>query len=248
MMRLVHAILGTPPPQRPGRGRLLAAISARDQAAQQVTNARETLERLEAIVRASDDAARAASTATREAVETRQRWVREGCKFSGAQELEVLDAAAAEKSRAAGAATVNADAVRKQLSRAQGEIQDAQTDLRSREGEIRGAVNEIIVAEAEPLFKRFERAAAEWRGLRAQVICLEQFIATREFSYANAPNVRIVTDALERARIEPWDRERANPRASDHLNGTRHEQEWLDSLTRPWRVRAEALLHDPDSN
>ena len=83
--------------------------------------------------------------------------------------------------------------------------------------------------------------------MRAEVVCLEKFLATEKYSAVAAANSRVVEDALERGRIESWDRERENPRARDHLDKTDHEQRWLDELTQPFRERAQALRRDPDA-
>lgn len=228
------------------RDRLKAAIASRAQAMQAVSDAHQILERLESVVRLGDDAAREAADATLAANEARRRWVASGCSYSTARELQGLDDAAAAAARAAERAALDADAVRKQLVRAEDAVRSRQSDVRESDGKIRAAVNEIIVAEARPLIERFEAAADLYRGLRAEVVCLETFLATERYEALQAANSRVVEDVLDRARIVPFEQERANARARDYLDKTSHEQQWLEQLTAPWRARAEDLLRDPE--
>jgi hypothetical protein len=256
-MKLLHALrrpvshalaaVDSAPARHPDRARLKAAIAARDQAQRAVVESRETLERLESVVRLSDEAARGAADATQRANKFRSDWVQGGCKGSESHELKTLTDAAAEASKAAQTAALDAGAVRTELARAQDAVGQMQFEIREREGEIRAAVNEIIVAEARPLLERFERAAEQYRALRAEMLCLEKFLATEKYDSRQAANSRVIDDAMERARIVSWDTERANPRARDSLNRTHQEQEWLDGLTAPWRARAVQLRQDPES-
>jgi hypothetical protein len=235
------------PAARPNRARLRQAIAARDAAQQSVIEARETLERLQAIVDQADDAARASAKATQRANQFRNDWVRGGCKHSDSHELKVLASAAADESKAAQAAAIDANAVRKELARAQGEIQLRQSEVGEREEEIAAAINEILVAESWSLLEHFEAIAQQYRDVRARVVCLKTLLKIKEYSERHAANQRIVDGVLDRCMIVAWDRERENPRARDHLNRTHDEQDWLDGLTRPWLERAAQLRADPES-
>jgi hypothetical protein len=240
------AVVGLPAASRPDRARLRAAIAVRGAAQQAVVDARQTLERLQAVIQVSDDAAIVAADAQQRAKEARKAWVRDGC-LSNAREHQTLAAAAAEAASAAQSATQDADAVRNELARAEDAVRVKEARIGSCDLEIRAAIGEILVFEASPLLERFERAAEEYRTLRAEVLCLEKLFATPQYEARQAVNQRVIYATLERATIKSWDRERENPRASDSLNGTHHEQDWLDRLTAPWRARAAQLREDPES-
>jgi hypothetical protein len=240
-MKLLHmlrpAVGG--PPGRQGLERLKAAIAARDDAKQVAIAASETLERLQGIVGAADEAARAASSATRAANEARQRWVREGCTFSGGRELEVLDAAAAEKTRAAEGATVNADAVRKELARAEDAVKSARRNVEEHEDKIRYEIDLILVSEFDGEFDlgRGERLAAELQAWRIQVRGLYDLVGGAEAQ-------RLLEAALQRARAPL--REISGyecSAAGSHVSSPPTE---VLLLTKAWRARAAQLRADAE--
>jgi hypothetical protein len=256
-MKLLHALrrpvahalatVDSAPARHPDRARLKAAIAARNQAQRTVVESRETLERLESVVRVSDEAARTAADAMRKANDFRKAWVRQGCRHTESHELQELTDAAAEASRLAGSASVNADAVQQELARARDHVGYQQSEIRDHEDEVSAAIGEILVAEARPLLERFERAAEQYRGLRAEVICLERLLATSKYEPKQAANSGVINATLEHATIQSWDKERENPQARDYLNRTHHEDDWLEGLMAPWRARAAALRGDPDA-
>jgi hypothetical protein len=239
---------------RINRERLRAAIVARDQAVQALIEKRETLERLESVVRTSDDAAKKAADTAREAREARQRWVASGCSFSTARELQTFDDAAAAAAAVAQRAATDANEVSKvqALARAKSALDSAQFDIRGCEDAITGAIAVILAQEALPLIEALERAEA-YRTARAKLMGVRLVLA-QPWTLSNKDKMnpswegeQAITAALQRAFIESWDRERANPRARDSLDGTRNEEKWLDTLAQPWRARAEALRKDPDA-
>ncbi|MGO9039044.1 MAG: hypothetical protein ACLQKH_13760, partial [Steroidobacteraceae bacterium] len=132
------------------RERLRHAITARDAAQQAVIEARATLERLETVVKVGDDAARAAADERRAATEARNAWVRSGCSYSAARELQSLEDSAAEAGRVAERAALDTAAVCKELARAQDAVQSRQNDIRHCEAEISIAVGVILAEEAAP--------------------------------------------------------------------------------------------------
>jgi hypothetical protein len=223
---------------------LRAAIAARDEARQAVIDARQTLERLLVVVDEADEAARGAANAARTANDFRQAWVRNGCRHSESRELQSLTAAASEAARTAESAALDATPVSKELTRLQSVVQSLQIDLRGREDDVLAEVNAIILAEQRQLLEDLERAAEVYRAARAKVVCLEKFFARDKYQPRHAANSGLVEAALERARILSWEKEREAPRARDYLDKTRREQEWLDSLTAPFRARAEELLSE----
>jgi hypothetical protein len=247
LKRPALAVVAAAPASRPDRTRLKSAIAARDQAQQAVIDARKTLEHLESIVRLGDDASRAAADAQRKAAEFRREWARGGCNYSETLELKSLEDQAAEASKTAAREAMNADAVRKELARAEDAVRVRESQIGSCELGITAAIGEILIAEARPLLERFERAAADYRTLRAEVICLEELLATPQYEARQAANQRVIDEVMERNRILPWDKERENPRARDFLNRTHHEQDWIEDLTAPWRQRAAQLRADPES-
>jgi predicted nucleic acid-binding Zn-ribbon protein len=230
--------------ERSSRERLDAAKAARDQAQQAVTAARDRLERLESVVRLSDDAAREASKATQRANQFRNDWVRGGCKHAESRTLQELEDQAAGASKAAERAAVNADLVRKEFSRAQAEIQSLQLDVRTREQEIATEIGAIIADEASPLLERFEQLAEAYRATRVEVRALLRIVRPGQYEDQRAAShegARLVEAALGRATIHPWDRERDAAQAHDFVEGTRRDEAQLEALMARWRARAEAL-------
>ncbi|MGO9036435.1 MAG: hypothetical protein ACLQKH_00470, partial [Steroidobacteraceae bacterium] len=149
-MKLLHMLRATSPTPLPSRERLKSALAARAAAQGEVVKAREMLGRLQAVVAASDQAARAAAHATCAADEFRKQWVRGGCKHSESRELQALTDAAAEAAKAAQTTSINAAAVCKELARAQDAVQSRQNDIRHCEAEISIAVGVILAEEAAP--------------------------------------------------------------------------------------------------
>ena len=185
---------------RPDRERLRAAIAARDQAHQAVVESHETVERLAAVIRTSDDAARLASDATQRATEAHRAWVRNGCKHSESRELQALDNSAAQASRAAESVARDADAIRKTqtLAHAEGALRSAQADVRHSDKAISEAIGEIVASEQSDLLDQFERAAKEFRVLRFQVMALKRVVAPDTYGSHAAKS--------EACRISPeWD-------------------------------------------
>jgi hypothetical protein len=254
LSRLKHAALSVvASANRPSRDKLKAAIAARDAADQAVVESRETVERLATVIRTSDDAARLASDASQRAAEARREWVRGGCVWSGARELQALDDSAAQAARAAESAGRDADVINKTrtLAHAQSVLQSAQTDVRHSENTITGAVGEIIAEEAATLLDQFERAAKEYRELRLQVKALQRVVAPDTYGNHAAKSeagAQIVVAALVRAAIRSWDDERSSADAHDFVEGTLgRDAGMLEQASAPWLERAAQLRNDPDA-
>lgn len=238
---------------KPSRERLKAAIAARDAARQDISNAQSTLERLQAVIRESDVAARAAADAARKETEARNAWVRSGCTFSAARELQSLTDEAAQASHAAESAARNAEAVSKQLARAEDAVRSNEVEVGHRETEISAAIGVILAEEAAPLLKHFERLAEEYRVLRAKVMGVSLVLGRPWTLDRNKMNPswegeKAITDALQRAAIKDWDAERDAARARDFVEGTRGcDEAMLEQLTSHWRARAAQLRENPDA-
>jgi hypothetical protein len=221
----------------PDRTRLMAAMAARDQAQQAVNAQRETVERLQAVIDRAEDAARAASEATQQANDARQRWVRDGC-LQNAREHHALAEAAAESARVAQSAGADADAVRKELRRAQDTIDARQSEVRSAEHEVTAAISLVVAEESAELLAELEAAAATYRQLREQAMAVSLVLAKpfgldyRNRSNPSAEGERVVDAAIERAEIESW---------SKHVDNRRDPQAYVDALTAPWRARIAEL-------
>jgi hypothetical protein len=241
------------PSNRPDREKLKAAIAARQTAKQAVTDAHETVERLATVVRTSDDAARLASDATQRATESRREWVRGGCVWSGARELQALDDAAAQAARVAESAARDADAIRKTqtLAHAEGVLQSAQTDVRAAEKGISEAIGEIIASEQSDLLDQFERAAKEYLVLRFQVQALLRVVDPpwdADARSKSAAGARVIREAMNRAHIASWDDERSSADAHDFVEGALgHDTALLAQASAPWFERAAQLRADPDA-
>jgi hypothetical protein len=254
MLSRFKQVLSVVTPSTPqNRGRLKDAIVARQTAKQAVTDAHETVERLGTVIRTSDDAARLASDATQRATESRRAWVRGGCVWSGARELQALDDAAAQASRAAEAAGRDADVVKKTrtLEYAEGALRSAQADVRHSDKAISEAVGEIIASEKSDLLDQFERAAKEFRVLRFQVMAVRHVLDPDVYGNhgaKSAAGARIIREAMNRAHIASWDDERSSADAHDFVEGAPgHDAATLEQASAPWFERAAQLRNDPDA-
>jgi hypothetical protein len=236
------------------RSRLIAAIEARGRARQEFEERRETLARLQTVLDRADAAARAAADATRAANDFRAEWVRAGCRYSESRELQSLADVATAAAGVAQRASVDADAIRKgnALRQAQAALESANVDVQGAEHAITAAIAIIIAAEATPTLERFERAAADYRAARAELMGVLK-VLEQEWSLDSKNKMNpahegeaVIEAALERGKIKSWHDEGERQRARDYLDKTSHHQDWLDSLSAPWRARAEALREDPE--
>jgi hypothetical protein len=252
------------PAERSGREALKAALAQQEQALRDATVKRETLERLQAIVREANDATQSAADAKREANEFRQQWVRGGCTFSGSKTLEALDDKAAELAAVAERLGINATPVRKELPRALDQLKSAEFDASACAGQISSAIGAIIAGEAAALLERYERIAEEYRVARREVTVLFgvldppapptnrgwELARDRSAQYrpaTSAAGAQMVADALRRGTIQDFDREGAGSRAQDSLDGTAHYEAMLAAIAAPWLARAAQLRGDPES-
>jgi hypothetical protein len=226
------------------RSRLIAAIAARDQAKQAVNDQRETVARLQAVIDRADDASRAAAAATRAANDARQDWVRDGC-LQHAKTHHALAEAATEAARVAQSASADADAVRRELRRAQDDIDSRHVAVRGAEDEITAAIGVIVAEESAEVLAEFEAAAATYRQLREKAMAVSLTLAKpfgldyRNRMNPSAEGESIVDAAIERAAIPSW---------SKHVDGRRDPQGYVDALTAPWRARIAALRGEPNAN
>jgi hypothetical protein len=240
---------------RPDRAQLRAAIVARDDAQRMLDEDRLALDRLQEVIDRAADASRVALSAKLKANEARRRWVLDNCPDSASSSLQSLDDAASAAAQVAAVTAQDSDVITttQGLERAEGNIRFSKKRLRGAEDGITGAIAVILAAEAAPLLRRFEQIAEEYRDIRAKVIGV-RLVLEQPWSLDNKNKMnpahegeRVVEAALARARIESFDRERAESRARDSLNKTCDEQNWLDGLTAPWRERAKALRENPDA-
>jgi hypothetical protein len=244
LRRAALAVVGATPPEQSDRTRLVAAISARDEAKRAVIETQATFERMESIVRAGDDAARVASIAAQKVNEARADWVRGGCPYSGTREIQALETTAADAARAAERAAADAKAVSRELRRFQSELESRQNAIAGAEDEITAAVSVVIAQGASELLTPFEAAATEYRRLREQVMAVSLVLAKPwGLDYKNRMNPshegeRVVEAAIERASIKSWDR---------HVDSHRDVEGYVDALTAPWRARAAALRENPSA-
>jgi hypothetical protein len=240
-MRPLLSILKKPAPDH---SRLVAAIAARDQAKQAVNEQHETVARLQAVIERADEAARAASDATRAANDARQKWVRDGA-LQNAKEHHALSEAATEAAQVAQRAGADADAVRRELRRAQDDIDSRHVAVRGAEDEITAAIGVIIAEESAELLAEFEAAAATYRQLREKAMAVSLTLAKPfGLDYRNRMNPThegetVVDAAIERASIKSWDR---------HVDSHGDASAYLATLTAPVRARIEALRGEPNAN
>jgi len=240
-----------PAADAPAASRLDTAIAARDAKRAEIAEARETLERLQAVADQADADARAAAVAQRKASEFRREWARSGCKYSDSRELQRLEDQAAEAGKAAERSAVNADAVRKELARAEDDVRSAQLELQGCERRIaaeRGA--QLVAAEhAQSLIEDAVEGAERGRRRRFDLMALLRLFRPGQYedqSFASPEAARQVEDALERAEIKDWDQERDAARSRDFVEAAqgvagargRDEAAFKQAVDR-WRERAQ---------
>jgi hypothetical protein len=223
----------------PSDDKRLDAIAARTEAQRAVTKAGDTLERLQAVVRVSDDAAHAASAAARAANQARTRWVQNGCPYSGARELQALDDAAAESARAAERAGRDADAVSKELSRAEQAIESAQSNFRDCGNRVKQVIFMGFIDEMAPTLERRARLLAEVHDCDIAIRGLVEYL-----DGVSGIEARRLEDAAERVRIEPISSYTVNH--SGKLLSQPPDE--VLRLAAEWRDRAAQLRADPDSD
>lgn len=254
-MRLLHAalsVVGAAPPKRPGRERLKSALAAQATAKQAVIEARATVERLEAVIKAADDAAHTATQAARAVTDARTAWVQGGCQYSVARELQVLEDTAAEAARAAGRAAANTKPVSPELRRAQSAIDDARNHVRDCEHAITSEIGLIIAQEESALFEQYAQAADELRTLRVKLMALHSVVdAWRPHGDSIAPSregAAMVDASLERGRIANWEQERESARPRHWVDEPQSDPAMgvFEECTARWRDRAAALRADPE--
>jgi hypothetical protein len=83
---------------------------------------------------------------------------------------------ASEAARVAERAALDADAVNKQLGRAQDAIQSAQVDVSSAEDKIAAARGLILAEQSRVLRERYIRLADEYREARCELKALDQLL------------------------------------------------------------------------
>ena len=200
-------------------------------------DARHVLERRETVINASDVKTSKAAAAARAVTEARAEWVRGGCQYSAAREVQRLENVAAEAARAAERAALNAAAVGKQLARAEEAVRDAQSEVRSHDPKIAGEIGRLISEEeVPPLLAQFQRASEHYMKLFAQLLALHNICdpyGRGDGVAHSADGFRLVNHALDQDRLA-----RAAALA-------RPPQD--DALMARWRSRAEALRKDPDA-
>jgi hypothetical protein len=244
------------PAERSERKSRKAALAQQEQAVRDAAEKRETLARLQAVIHESDAAARSAAQAARLANDARTAWVRGGCTYSAARELQALEDAAAQAAGVAERAAVNAKAVRRELAAAADAVESATFTADMSVRAIADAIGAILATEAAPLFDRFERAATEYRDLRHQVTALFQVLdpptpslnsgwngapaSTRYKAASSAAAAQLVAAVERRATITTLEKERS-------AGGDQVFDEMLERLAAPWLARAAALRADPES-
>jgi hypothetical protein len=222
----------------PSDDKRLDAIAERTEAQRSVTAAGENLERLQAVVRVSDDAAHAASAAARAANEARTRWVQNGCPYSGARELQGLDDITAESARAAERAGRDAAAVSKELARAEAAIRSAESNFRDCDNRVKQVVFAGFIDEMAPTLERRARLLAEVHDCDIAIRGLVEYL-----DGVSGIEARRLEDAAERDGLK------GIPTYSVTSTGTVVSQppDEVLALTRVWRERAAQLRADPDS-
>ena len=238
--------------QPSNREGLKAALAKKAEAQAEVGEKHATYERVAGIVDQADRASRIAADAARDAKTFRAAWARNGCKYSETIELQALETDAAESAKAAETAALHADAVRGELKRAQEAVASAQVSIGHAEDEITGAIGLILADEASPLLAKFEQCAEQYRKLRAECLGVLR-VLEQPWSLSNKNKMNpahegeaVIEAALQRGKIKTFDDEGEEPRARDYLNQTSHHQDWLASLSAPWRARAVQLRADPE--
>lgn len=244
-LRSALAIVGLP-----DRKELKAALAAREQAVLAVDVKRETLKRLQSVVDQADNASRTAADATRAATEARTAWVRGGCTYSAARELQVLEDLAQEAARAAERAEVNANVVRRELARAQDAVQSAQIDVHDCERKIANEIGLIVLAKLRPDLELVERKAHDFCATRARIMAVKPMFDRYlpHAPLASGEALATIEAALTRATIRSWDEERNSAHARDRVEGELGRDEaQLEEFMAPLRAWAEALRTNPDA-
>jgi hypothetical protein len=238
---------------RADRTALLAAIAAVPAAERAVTDARATLDRLQAVIGKADDAARTAADAQRAAEGARQRWISRGCEYSAALEHHRLAEVAAEATRAAEHAAADVRAVSQELRHAEQTIQEAQSQVRDCEHGIASQIGAIIASEEAALFEQYAQATDEVRTLRVKLMALHSILDPwTPHGNAIAPTregAAMVDAALQRGVIANWDQERDSTRVREWEESPRRDEPMIlfEQCVARWRDRAAALRANPDA-
>jgi chromosome segregation ATPase len=221
----------------PSDDKRLAAIAERTEAQRKVVESRETLARLQAVIDKADGAARAAAKATREASEARQLWVRDGC-LENARAHHTLADAATEATCAAESSGRDADAVRKELARAEQAIESAQSNFRDCDNRVKQVVFAGFINEMAPTLERRARLLAEVYDCDLAIRGLVEYL-----DGVSGVEARRLEDAAERDGLK------GIPTYSVTSTGTVVSQppDEVLALTRVWRERAAQLRADPDA-
>lgn len=227
--RSTLAVVGSP-----DRGRLRAAISARDAAQRELEAAAAVVERVERVISAADDAASRAKQADSEAKTSLATWAQFGCDPQGAAEHEKLAAAADEARRLSDRAQVAAEAARKGLRRAQETVSQAQSDIESCERKIMNEIGLIFLAKCD--LERGGQLAAELQAWLIETRGVIDFM-----QYANVEATRTIRAAFERATIKRIPDYEANPWGK--IVSTPPDE--VLKLTEAWRALAQRLREDP---
>jgi hypothetical protein len=222
---------------RPERARLRDAISARDAKLREIVDARETLERLSAVIHEADQAARDAARAASKASESRAEWVGSGCAFSGSRALESLDQAAAEAAQVAQKAALNASAVNKGLGQARSRHESMQYDMRGCEAAITAARGAVIFGEEQEFLEDLKRDAAAVFLKARRAHALHTFLLA-DRSAANRAAADAVWGLLYASFFAPANEFRGLVERSAMAD--------VEELMRPLRQRAEALRENPE--
>jgi hypothetical protein len=173
--------------------------------------------------------------------------------WSGARELQALDDAAAQASRAAESAGRDADVIKKTraLEYAEGALRSSQSSVRYREADISTAIGSILVAEKAEFLAQGPELADKLRAWRRGVKSLERVVDPEMFGNHGAKSedgARAIRAALNSAYIRSWDEERDAADARDFVEGERGRDAALfEGLTASHRARAAQLRQDPDA-
>jgi hypothetical protein len=221
----------------PSDDKRLDAIAARTEAQRKVVESRETLARLQAVIDQADTAARTAAKATRAANEARQLWVRDGC-LENARAHHTLADAATEATCAAESSGRDADAVRKELARAEQAIRSAQSDFRDCDNRVKQVIFMGFIDELAPTLDRRARLLAEVHDCDIEIRGLVEYL-----DGVSGIEARRLEDAAERVRIEPISSYTVNH--SGKLLSQPPDE--VLRLAAEWRERAAQLRADPDS-
>jgi chromosome segregation ATPase len=222
----------------PSDDKRLDAIAARTEAQRKVVESRETLARLQAVIDQADTAARTAAKATREASAARQLWVRDGC-LENARAHHTLADAATEATRAAESSGRDADAVRKELARAEQAIESAQSNFRDCDNRVKQVVFAGFIDEMAPTLERRARLLAEVHDCDIAIRGLVEYL-----DGVSGIEARRLEDAASRVRIEAISTYTVLP--SGKVISTPPDE--VLALTRVWSERAKTLCANSDSD